>query len=77
MIIPLGSNQNEKILSNGNKILFSYSKPVAAFVVGEGYVRTYDPCSYTTNSHINKWTENNVCTLVPQKRIDEILHAGS
>jgi hypothetical protein len=77
MIIPLGSNQNEKILSNGNKILFSYSKPVAAFVVGEGYMRTYDSCSYTTISHINKWTENHVCAFVPQKRIDEILHVGS
>jgi hypothetical protein len=75
MINHLGTNQNERILPNGNKVLFSFSKPVAAFVVGEGYMRTYDQCSYTTNSHINNWTENNKCALVPQSRIDEILNS--
>lgn len=77
MINHLGTNQNERILPNGNRILFSFSKPVAAFVVGEGYMRTYDQCSYTTNFHINKWTENNRCSLVLQSRIEEILNAGS
>ena len=36
------------------RILFSYRTPVAAYVFGEGFVRTEKWWSVTTSRHINK-----------------------
>lgn len=36
-------------------ILFSYDTPVAAHIVGRGFVRTSEHYSVTTSRHINKW----------------------
>lgn len=49
------SNQTQLELNNGTIILFSYKTPVAAYVPGQGYVRTNHKWSVTTSKHINKW----------------------
>ena len=36
----IGRNQTEVETSDGTRILVSYSTPVAAYIVGRGYVRT-------------------------------------
>lgn len=36
-------------------ILFSYDTPVAAHIVGRGFLRTSEHYSATTSRHINKW----------------------
>ena len=37
------------------RILFSYRTPVAAYIFGEGFVKTDQFWSVTTSRHINKW----------------------
>ena len=69
---PIATNQNEIAFANGNIVFFSYSTPVAAFVPGEGYIKTSVFYSTTTSKHINKWTENRA-TVVPQIVIDTLL----
>ena len=54
-LIPLASNQTQLELNDGTVILFSYKTPVAAFVPGQGYLRTNHKWSSTTTKHINKW----------------------
>lgn len=67
----LGPNQT--VLSIGPvEVFFSYETPVAAFVPGEGYIRTETKWSVTTSRHINKWCPD-FATVVPQERIDRIL----
>lgn len=69
----IGPNQNEMTLSSGVKILFSYSTPVAAYVPGEGYMKTSTHYSTTTSNHINKWLpENVVVSVVSQEKINEL-----
>lgn len=51
----LGSNQTQLTLNNGTEVFFSYETPVAAYVEGEGYLRTSKKWSVTTSKHINRW----------------------
>lgn len=51
----IGSNMAELTTHNNNRILFSYKTPVAAYVVGTGYIKRDTWYSKTTSRHINKW----------------------
>ena len=68
-----GNNMTELSLSNGTDVLFSYETPVAAFIEGEGYVRTETKYSVTTSRHINKWLNGMVARDVPQSVIDALV----
>ena len=52
---PIGANKTELHLNDGTVILFSYKTPVAAFVEGQGWVKTACRWSKTTSKHINQW----------------------
>ena len=67
---PLGSNRNE-IEIKGNRILFSYSTPVAAWVNGKPY-RTDKKWSVTTSKHINKWFDGVKAMSAPQSFFDSL-----
>ena len=55
LLTPIASNMTEIDVDDA-RILFSYRTPVAAFVFGEGFVRTeFNDWSVTTSRHINKW----------------------
>ena len=60
-LTPIASNMTEVETSEA-RILFSYRTPVAAYVFGEGYVRTEKWWSVTTSRHINKWIGKDVKT---------------
>ena len=53
-LTPIASNMTEVETSEA-RILFSYRTPVAAYIFGEGYVKTEQYWSVTTSRHINKW----------------------
>ena len=55
-LTPIASNMTEVETSEA-RILFSYRTPVAAYVFGEGMVRTAKWWSVTTSRHINKWMD--------------------
>lgn len=69
----LGSNQTEIQTASGNRVLYSYSTPVAAYVVGRGYIRTATHYSATTSKHINKWLDGAKAETVKQSEIDALL----
>jgi len=69
----IGSNQTVITLANGNQILVSYSVPVAAFIVGRGYIKTEQYYSKTTSKHINKWTGAKDAPTMPQSFFDSLL----
>ena len=56
---PIRQNMNEITTGNGDKILFSYSTPVAvAYKMGDKYfrvVKTEKKWSRTTSKHITQW----------------------
>jgi hypothetical protein len=61
---PIAENMTEIELGVGldgkpNRVLFSYSTPVAVYRSGEGYYRTNKFWSRTTSRHINKWLKMN------------------
>ena len=67
-----GDNVVELICPHWN-ILFSYETPVAAWVEGEGYIRTEVHYSRTTSRHINQWLSGLRAAQVitcPQERIN-------
>jgi hypothetical protein len=73
-IKPIGSNMTE-LQVNGNRILFSYETPVAAWVDNRGtFVRTDTFWSSTTCRHINKWLKMNdwieTVEFVEQQQLD-------
>ena len=70
-----GNNMTELSLTNGTDVLFSYETPVAAFIEGEGYVRTATKYSVTTSRHINKWLNGMVAREVDQSVIDALTDA--
>lgn len=64
--------QNAIVLSNnGVEVLFSYETPVAAFIPGQGYIRTETFWSVTTSRHINQWTGPDA-TRVPQAELERL-----
>ena len=67
------SNQTVVEFKNGTVVLFSYNTPVAAFVPGQGYVRTNHKWSVTTSKHINKWLRGVIGVAgVDQSYLDNI-----
>ncbi len=69
-LTPIGSNQTEVETADA-RILFSYRTPVAAYVFGEGYVKTSTWYSSTTSRHINKWGARDA-KEVDQKFLDNL-----
>ena len=67
---PIGANQNE-VEINGNRILFSYRTPVAAWIDGRPY-RTEKFWSVTTSKHINRWLDHDASTVKPQSFFDNL-----
>ena len=56
-------------------VLFSYQTPVAAFVPGQGYLRTSGSFSTTTSRHINKWLgATSVGKKVDQAEIENLVN---
>ena len=78
-IKSLGANQVE-IQTNSATVLYSYSTPVAAFVLERnGYIRTNEFWSVTTSRHINQWLRDQIgnrnldVELVDQKELDNLM----
>ena len=70
-LTPIASNMTEVETSEA-RILFSYRTPVAAYIFGEGFVRTEQKWSSTTSRHINKWGARDG-KKVPQARLDSLV----
>ena len=71
-LTPIASNMTEVETSEA-RILFSYRTPVAAYVFGEGYVRTEKWWSVTTSRHINKWIDGGTTKEVSQTYLDNLV----
>ena len=72
-LVPLASNMTE-VETDLGRVLFSYRTPVAAYVYGEGFVRTEKWWSVTTSRHINKWIGKDVTTEeVSQTYLDNLV----
>ena len=72
-LTPLASNMTE-VETDLGRVLFSYRTPVAAYVYGEGFVRTEKWWSVTTSRHINKWLpENGTVKEVTQTYLDTLV----
>jgi phage terminase large subunit-like protein len=53
-LLQIGSNQTEITTARGNRVLYSYETPVAAWTE-QGAFRTSTKFSVTTSKHINKY----------------------
>ena len=76
-LTPIASNMTEVETSEA-RILFSYRTAVAAYVFGDGFVRTEKWWSVTTSRHINKWLKDGhedlpECKEIPQARLDSLV----
>ena len=76
-LTPIASNMTEVETSEA-RILFSYRTPVAAYIFGEGFVKTDQFWSVTTSRHINKWLKDGhddlpKCKEIPQARLDSLV----
>ena len=71
-LTPIASNMTE-IETSEARILFSYRTPVAAYVFGEGFVRTEKWWSVTTSRHINKWLDGGTAKEVSQTYLDKLV----
>ena len=70
-LTPIASNMTEVETSEA-RILFSYRTPVAAYIFGEGFVKTEQYGSVTPSKHINKWGARDG-KKVPQARLDSLV----
>ena len=74
-LTPIGTNQTE-IETADARIFFSYKTPVAAYIFGEGFVRSENFFSVTTSRHINKWigvdSKTDQTKQVPQSVLDNL-----
>ena len=76
-LTPIASNMTE-IETSEARILFSYRTPVAAYIFGEGFVKTDQFWSVTTSRHINKWLKGGFDDLpefkeIPQERLNQLV----
>ena len=76
-LTPIASNMTEVETSEA-RILFSYRTPVAAYIFGEGFVKTDQFWSVTTSRHIKKWLKDGhedlpECKEIPQARLDSLV----
>ena len=69
-LTPVFSNGTEVETSEA-RIFFSYRTPVAAYIFGEGFVKTSTWYSTTTSRHINKWGARDA-KEVDQKILDAL-----
>ena len=69
---PIGSNQTEVIMNNGNHVLFSYETPVAVSNVNGLFV-TVTKYSNTTTRHINKWCAGIDRNMVSQTELENLI----
>ena len=74
-LTPIAANQTEVETKNA-RIFFSYKTPVAAYIFGEGFVRSEEFFSVTTSRHINKWigvdSKTDTTRQVPQSLLDNL-----
>ena len=71
-LTPIATNMTE-IETDSARVLFSYRTPVAAYVFGEGFVRTENWYSVTTSRHINKWLDGSTAKEVSQTYLDKLV----
>ena len=71
-LTPIASNMTE-IETDDARILFSYRTPVAAYVFGEGFLKTEKFWSVTTSRHINKWLDGGTPKEVTQTYLDNLV----
>ena len=71
-LTPIASNMTEVETSEARS-LFSYRTPVAAYVFGDGFVRTEKWFSVTTSRHINKWIDGVPTEEVSQTYLDNLV----
>ena len=71
-LTPIASNMTEVETSEA-RILFSYRTPVAAYIFGEGFVKTEQYWSVTTSKHINQWLEGVNAKEVNQEFISNLV----
>jgi len=72
-LTKLGPNITELDLKDGTTVFFSYKTPVAAYIMGRGFVRTEKRYSATTGKHLNKWLDGRDHALVPQTELDSLV----
>ena len=73
-LIPLAANQTQLDIGQGVEVFFSYKTPVAAFIPGQGYIRTNQKWSRTTSKHINAWLRNvSIVGSVDQSFLDNLV----
>ena len=70
-LTPIASNMTE-VETKDARILFSYRTPVAAYIFGEGFVKTEKYWSVTTSRHIKKWGARDA-KEIPQSRLDSLV----
>lgn len=70
-LTPIGKNQTQLSLCNGDKVFFSYKTPVAARVGGLLF-KTSEDWSPTTSKHVNKWIAGSRCEIRPQSFFDAL-----
>ena len=70
-LTPIASNMTE-VETKDARILFSYRTPVAAYIFGEGFVKTEKYWSTTTSRHITKWGARDA-KEIPQSRLDSLV----
>lgn len=71
-IKKVGSHQTE-LETSTLRVLFSYRTPVAAFILGRGYVCTEHRWSATTSRHIKKWLNGVTAVEVSQAELDRLM----
>jgi len=74
----LKANQTEITLNDGTMVFVSYETPVAAFIPGEGVIKTEKKWSGTTSKHINQWIADTFSHRVtisetPQSKLDSMI----
>ena len=69
----LAANQTQLDIANGVEVFFSYQTPVAAFIPGQGYLRTNEKFSRTTSKHINKWLRGYAAQSVDQSVLETLV----
>lgn len=68
----LGANVAVINLNNGARILFSYDTPVAAFIPGEGYIKSERFFSRTTTAHVAEFLRGNHGVKVTHETIAKL-----
>jgi hypothetical protein len=74
-ITPIASNMTELTLSNGIRVLFSYSTPVAC-ELNSGFYKTNKKWSNTTTRHVNKWLDGKPATEATQGLFDDVVNGS-